>query len=890
MTPEQFQRLEALYDAAAAIDPARRAQFIDESCAGDEELRRELLAAFRSESSGFTGVVAHAAAGAAEGDNSWTGRRVGPYRIVRPLGRGGMGAVHLAVRDDDQFHKEVAIKTLKFDLDGGPAVLRFRHERQILAHLEHPNIARLLDGGATEHGSPYIVLEYIEGMPITQWCEERHLTVEQRLQLFRLVCEAVHYSHQHLIVHRDLKPANILVTSAGVPKLLDFGIAKLLASDAPLASVTATGAVLMTPDYVSPEQVRGEAVSTATDVYALGAVLYEMLTGHRAHDLQRYDPIEIARVVCETDIRPPSTWGDRRLRGDLDTIVLKAMQKNPTRRYASVVEFSEDVRRHLDGLPVAARPDTTLYRATKFARRHWIGIAATAAVVISLAVGVAISLQQAGIAQRRFAQVRELANTFLFQFYDQVAPLPGSTAVRASIVGTARNYLDSLAKEAGNDQELLFELAEAYQRLGNVQGRTGAANLGQLDDARRSYQNAFDLYGRLPSAARATPDVRRRVAKVLWDQGRLEYNASREDEAERFTNRALETLGDGPEPATRLLRAQAQRGLGDIRVRQGKPREALALLESALRTLLELEATGSEEQGLTEGLQEVRLRLARALIAVGDLDAGLNAYEELLRALAPCEAQNPASSSCRDRAVRLGWMADVYAALDRPNLNEPAKAVPLYQQAVGISERLVALDEKDRQARFDLAARYGKLGDAVLASDPARAIELYDRALKTAQSLASKEQLQAIYEAYTVAISRPLIQLGRLGEARKVLVQVLPEAKAETARGYGDVLGEIDLRLIWVRLLIAEHRDDEAQATLREMIRDLAKICAEHPEDLSPVFSLSASYRALAAISTGPERREALLNSARAWQSWPATTFTTREQQRDLAAADNASR
>jgi serine/threonine protein kinase len=310
MNPEQFQRLEALYDVAAALEPADRARFIDESCASDEELRQELLAAFRNESSGFTGLIATAAAHATESDDGWTGRRVGPYRIVRPLGRGGMGAVHLAVRDDDQFHKEVAIKTLKFDLDDGPAVARFRHERQILAHLEHPNIARLLDGGATEHGTPYIVLEYVEGVPITQWCAQQQLTIEQRLQLFCRVCDAVQYSHQHLVVHRDLKPGNILVTSDGIPKLLDFGIAKLLATDAPAPAATASGALLMTPDYASPEQVRGEAVSTMTDVYALGAVLYEMLTGRRAHDLERYDAVEVARVVCETDVRPPSTWGE----------------------------------------------------------------------------------------------------------------------------------------------------------------------------------------------------------------------------------------------------------------------------------------------------------------------------------------------------------------------------------------------------------------------------------------------------------------------------------------------------------------------------------------------------------------------------------------------------
>ena len=226
MTPERFQRMEALYDEAAALDTVEHARFIEERW--DEELRGELLAAFEDGDSGLTTVVAEAAAGAAEGEDKWTGRRVGPYRIVRPLGRGGMGAVYLAVRDDDEFHKEVAIKTLKFELEGGPSLSRFRHERQILAHLEHANIARLLDGGTTEQGTPYIVLEYVAGVSLGDWCEQQQLSIEQRLRLFRQVCDAVQYAHQHLVVHRDIEPGNVLVTADGVPKLLDFGIAKLL--------------------------------------------------------------------------------------------------------------------------------------------------------------------------------------------------------------------------------------------------------------------------------------------------------------------------------------------------------------------------------------------------------------------------------------------------------------------------------------------------------------------------------------------------------------------------------------------------------------------------------------------------------------------------------------
>ena len=886
MNAAQFRRLEALYDEAAPMAPAERVRFIQDSCADDEELRRELLAAFGDRGSGFTHIVAHAAASASEVEDYWSGRRMGPYRIVRPLGHGGMGAVYLAVRDDDQFHKEVAIKTLKFELDGRPAVSRFLHERQILAHLEHPYIARLLDGGTTEQGTPYIAMEYVAGVPITEWCDSRHLSIEQRLQLLRQVCEAVEYSHQHLIVHRDIKPGNILVTPDGIPKLLDFGIAKLLDAEAPAPMGTATGAGLMTPDYVSPEQVRGEAVSLATDVYALGAVMYQLLTGQRPHRLERYDAVEIARVVCETEISPPSAHGHRRLRGDLDNIVLKAMQKDPSRRYSSVVGLSDDIRRHLEGLPIVARPDTPIYRTTKFVRRHWIGVSATVAVVVSLAIGAVVAVHEARVAQRRFAQVRELANTFLFQFYDQVAPLAGSTAVRASIVETARKYLDGLSKEAGGDTDLVLELAQAYERLGNVQGVTRTSNLGQVADARRSFKNALDLYEQLPARDRSSPAVRLRIARVLQASSRLEYSSNHEDAADGFTSRMLRMLDGLRDPEARLLRAVGERSLGDIRLRQGRPAEALALMESAFRALQELRSAGFNDQALSQEIGTTQERLASARVGTGDLDGAANAYQELLRTTEPCDERNPSPAICRRLVVRLGAAADVYGAVDRPNLDEPARAASLYEQSLHVKERIAALDDHDRQARFDLASGYGKLGDVVWKAEPRRALDLYDRALKTAQALASKEQLEILRDSYLVAISRPLIRLGRFVEARKALEEALDRNRTDEQSLYPDRLGEISIRGIWPRLLIAEGHHAAARRALEELIRDTDALRSAHPEDLTPVFFLSDSCRTLASIATGPQRRAALLQSARAWHSWPATTFTRREEQKDLDAAN----
>ncbi len=798
-----------------------------------------------------------------------------------------MGAVYLAVRDDAEFHKQVAIKTLKFELDSGAAVARFRHERQILAHLEHPNIARLLDGGTTEQGTPYIVLEYVDGLQLVEWCQQNRLTVDDRLRVFRHVCDAVQYAHRHLIVHRDIKPGNILVTSDGVPKLLDFGIAKLLDTDAVAGAHTInTSGPMMTPDYVSPEQVRGEPVSTATDVYALGAVLYELLTNTRPHAFHTYDPAEIARVVCETDVRPPSAAGHRHLRGDLDTVVLKAMHKEPSRRYASVTALADDIRRYLEGLPVAARPDTAIYRATKFVRRHRLGVAATAAVVASLAIGVALAVREARIAERRFAQVRELSNTFLFQFYDQVTALPGSTAVRASIVDTARRYLDGLSEDARGDKELTLELAAAYGRLGDVQGRAGRANLGQLDDARRSYQRAIDLYSGLPVTAASPEDLRRRLATVLLAYGRLEYSAYHEDVAERFTRRMLDVLPDrAGEPETRMLQAIGVRSLGDALLGQGHAAESLASIESARRMLLDLQTSHYEDARLPDEIAITRERLARARVYAGDLEGAAADFDALLRDTPACTDENPSTPACRVLAVRLLWAGDVYAAVDRPNLHDPAKAAPLYEQAVRIRERLAALDDHDRQVRFDLAASYGKLGDAVWESDPKRALNLYDRALGTAKTLASKEQLEILKDSYLQAISRPLTELHRFGEARSALSEALERGKTDATSKYEDRLSEAFVKTMWCRLLRAEGKLDEARRALDQNIHDVRALRAGHPGDLEAIAYLSDAYRLRASITSGAERRDALLESAAVWHSWPATSFTRRQEQQDLDAA-----
>jgi eukaryotic-like serine/threonine-protein kinase len=566
LTPTHWQQVKTLFQQAAELPPAARAVFLHQAAPSDEALRAEVtqLLAADEQAEEFLETSPWPALKPA-GEASAVGQVIGNYRILRELGYGGMGTVYLAERDDAQFRQQVAIKIIRRGLDTEDIMYRFRTERQILASLNHPNIARLLDGGSTPEGRPYYVMEYIEGCFIDDYCAKQQLDLSERLKLFRQVCAAVHYAHQHLVIHRDLKPSNIMVTAAGEVKLLDFGIAKLLTPDDPNA--TLTNLEMMTPAYASPEQVRGETVTTAADVYALGVILYELLSGHRPYRLPNDTVNELSRAICEQEPIKPSlalTFNQqptknitgspirnpqsaiRHLQGDLDNIALMALRKDPARRYASVEQFSEDLRRYLDGLPVRARPDTFRYRAGKFVRRNRSLTLAIVVVVLTLLGGVAATVRQARIAEReralaqqRFADVRRLANDFVFKYHDAIAELPGSTGVRALLVRDATAYLDKLAQAAGADAGLQFELAQAYAKLGTVQGRRYDANVGDTAGALTSYRKSQvlleSLHAQPPWQARTHPELLR----LYHNLGDLLSRSSEANEALALQQKAL---------------------------------------------------------------------------------------------------------------------------------------------------------------------------------------------------------------------------------------------------------------------------------------------------------------------------------------------------------------
>ncbi len=555
MTPEQWQHVKDLFQAALERPPEERRQFVIDSSEGNENLVREVVSLLGFDARASTFIEAPATAVVPElftlQPSRFIGKRIGPYRIVEEIGHGGMGAVFLAERADEQYEQRVAIKLVKTGFDNVFITTRFLNERQILANLDHPNIANLLDGGTTEDGSPYLVMEFIDGLPVDQYCDTHKLPITERLKLFRTICAAVAHAHRNLIIHRDLKPSNVLVTNQGIPKLLDFGIAKILSSQFSALPTDRTAATvrLMTPDYASPEQVRGENITTSSDIYSLGVLLYKLLTGHHPYRLKKNLAQEIERVVCgqeperpstivtrteagpanngstRTTVTPRSVSSDRdtqpaKLRrllgGDLDNIVLMSMRKEPQRRYSSVEQFSEDIRRHLEGLPVLARKDTLIYRSEKFLTRHKFGVAAAAMVLITLIAGIVGTAWQARVArteraraEQRFNDVRRLANSFMFEVHDSVQNLPGSTATRQLLVARALEYLNSLAQESADDPSLQRELVTAYIRIGNVQGNPSNANLGDRDGAMQSYRQALLISGQLASTNPTDAQARR---------------------------------------------------------------------------------------------------------------------------------------------------------------------------------------------------------------------------------------------------------------------------------------------------------------------------------------------------------------------------------------------
>lgn len=760
MTPEQWQQVKETLEEALAQTAAERPAFLARIGREHADVAREVESLLAAHDCAGSFMATPALAGAEASSlleqrnrpSKWAGRRVGPYLLVHEIGHGGMGAVYLGTRADDAYEKRVAIKVIRSTFESALIERRFRDERQILAHLDHPNVARLVDGGSTDEGSPYFAMEYVDGLPIDRYCDANRLSIDARLELFRHVCAAVHYAHQRLVVHRDLKANNILVTADGVPKLLDFGIAKLLAAgDGFSEQQTLTAMRVMTLESASPEQVRGEPVTTATDVYALGVLLHRLLTGGGPYDGATSTSHDLARAICEEEPRRPSDVATdagvmRRLKGDLDTIVLKALQKDPVRRYATVQQFSDDITRHLDRRPVLARPDTLRYRTTKFIARHKAAVAAAALVVVSLAGGVVATAWQAHIArvqrqraERRFDDVRRLANSFLFEFHDAIEHLPGSTKARELVVRRASEYLDSLSSESTHDPTLERELAAAYEKVGDVQGLPSFANLGDTAGALQSHRRAVALREPLAGAHPADTAIQRELkttydhlSAILGEQGDADGKSEYQGKSLAIAQTMYERNPSGA--AERRSLAIAYHQAGDIAADRG---DWPATLDNY-----------SREVSLFEGLVASDPGNARA-----QRDVGL-AYKKL--------------GAIREK------MGDRTAAL----LN--------YRKAVAIDESRVRANANDRQARLDLSYGYASIGYTLAtAGETAASLENYQQALAAREQAAAADPndvnaQDAVARAH-LSIGKVLREAGRANESVPYLRRALEIASARYA-------------------------------------------------------------------------------------------------------------
>jgi eukaryotic-like serine/threonine-protein kinase len=754
MSPERWQRIKTLFADALDRPSEARAAFLTEAAVDDPTLAHEVLALLSAEEQAGAfldeppGLGGDAPAGPAP---SLAGRRLGRYRLLDEIGRGGMGVVYRAVRDDDEFEQMVAIKVTHPE-QSAFVLWRFRTERQILARLEHPHIARLIDGGSTPEGWPYFAMEYVEGEPIDRYCDRQGLGLRERLRLFHTVCAAVQHAHANLVVHRDLKPGNILVTADGAPKLLDFGIAKLLdptGADAGGGATTVMGWRPMTPDYASPEQVCGEPVTTTSDVYSLGVLLYELLTGRRPYEA-RGDPDEIRRVVCEREPERPSTAArraalttrHRELRGDLDTIVLKALHKNTARRYTSVEALAEDLDRFLEGLPVRARGDTLVYRTGKFVRRHRTGVASVALVIVSLAAGLVATLHQARIAeenrrqaQRRFDDVRALASSMMFEVHDEIANLPGSMRARAHLAARARDYLDSLAREARGDTGLQRELAGAYERLADVQGGALNANQGDMPAALESYRKALASRQALAPRLDSDPADVEALARLQFQMGNLYRGMSDLDQAEasfRSSTERLEALiaaGRATRDQRGHLATMYQR-LSEVQARRGGQQEAEASAEKAIVWAEAFGRDHPQDDAAKPGL-------ASAYYAYGQMLAARDSYPEALRRLGQARAlqeellaHEPLNQTHR-RALVFTLNAQgsaLHASDDLPG------AVRTYARQLAVAQEFVRADAEDRFGLLAVSVAQRALGWALVESGDARGgIEQFRRARPTVE-------------------------------------------------------------------------------------------------------------------------------------------------------------
>ncbi len=778
-------------------------------------------------------------------DSSLIGQMIGPYRIVAETGRGGMGAVYVAVRADDEYHRRVAIKLIKRGMDTDAIVQRFWRERQILANLDHPNIARLLDGGTLNDGRPYFVMEYIEGNRLDAYCEDQHLDVHGRCRLFLDVCSATAYAHRNLVVHRDLKPSNILVTAEGTVKLLDFGLAKLLFEDNPATALTHAGHNPMTPAYASPEQIKGAPVNTSSDVYSLGVVLYQVLTGRLPYRVKSTAGTDLSTAILAADIERPSTGVLRQsdsgeaprkisnqLRGDIDNIVLKALEREPDRRYRSVEAFGDDLRLYLEGRPIKARASSRIYRLSKFVKRNRSGVVVATLALLSLVSGLVATSYEAHMANKRFAQVRKLANTFLFQFHDAIRDLPGATPARQLVAQTARDYLDSLAADARGDEQLQRELANSYLKLSDVQGNIFNGNLGNshaaLSSARKALEISDELSKKHPgdmSLTRELSEAQFRMAELVGIFDPSAYDDWLVKAAGNAERVARANPGD---VKLQLQLAHGYEELGDAsedsHAGLSNYRKALAIRERLLG-----KAPGWRED---LGLAIAHVRLGFLLYSLGDLDGAIVNAKAALARLEPLAEREPNNRTIRHELLKTYWFrANIAGNPWMVSFGDWAGALQFSEKALSLAEARLKSDPEDRQAVEDLIGAHMRTGDIALMQDPHRSLGHYATALKLVESVPNYRQWYvgpSSIVGLEANTGKVLEERGEIAAARSHYEKAIQVYQVNRGRmpspwkfGY--------LRAWFARLLLSQGHVKESQAITDQTLQVMESALKKQP-------------------------------------------------------------
>jgi tetratricopeptide (TPR) repeat protein len=897
------RKVEEVFVQSIALKPAERAILLDRECAGDDALRREVESLLDHDGSSERALDEVFRAAALELlSDPLVGERVGAYRIVGELGHGGMGAVYLAVRADDAFSKRVAIKVIKRGMDTNAMLESFFKERQILANLDHPYIARLMDGGSTSGHQPFFVMEYVEGRAIDEFRTAQKLSVEQTCRLFQRVCEAVSYAHRNLVVHRDLKPGNILITADGSPKLLDFGVAKLLsAGPAESSTLTRLAPRPFTPEYASPEQIRGLPVNTSTDVYSLGAVLYELLTGARPHG----DPA-----------RPSSL--NRKVPQDLDNILLMALRTEPERRYSSVEQFGADLGRFLDGQPVLARQDSFGYHAGKYVLRHRFGIATAALVAASLITGTAVAIRAAGQAQaaqriaekeralaeehsrqvdlarestkrehqvavreaanargaqaraeQRLTQLVGLANRTLFDVHSAIERLQGATEARRAIVKTTLDYLKDLARDAPDDDRLRLALAVAYMRVGDVQGNPNIASLGDTAGALESYSRAQGFLAPLPPPSRATMETLETLAELTFTRASVLTTAGQSAEGFRVIQQAAPwtaELGrrrpDSELPATidQMAMSALQSSHPDEAAKYG--RQAIQAYEklvgrdpNRLETKLDLSATHS---------------ILAAIIRPADLQEALIHYHESVRIREELAAQRPDNADFRRKLmIAYGQTANALWDPYSVSLQDAEGAAVYYTKALAMAKQLRQADPVNRVAQYDLAAAELRLAALPAGGKDARALLIDARGLLEPLAKADPKSLR-----YLRNLSMVYEHLGANFLAEGKQQESLEEYRKSLASSDKVLLAEPDDNITQLQALAALQgiatilagQGDRGGAI--ESARDASARAARAPDPSGVLRARGELTMALVELQLGDwaEARQAAVRSAEHWR------------------------